>query len=73
MNKKKSLIVIQFVFSFLIILAMSLYADTLISFSMHKIEKEEQSIEMAIHGINTAKGIAMTGETIAAYKLGVLT
>jgi len=38
MHKKKNLIVIPFIFSFLIILAVSFYANTLISFSMHTME-----------------------------------
>ena len=38
MYKKKKLIVIPFIFSFLIVLAVSLYANRLISFSMHTME-----------------------------------
>jgi len=38
MYKKRNLIVIPFIFSFLIILAVSFYANTLISFSMHTME-----------------------------------
>jgi signal transduction histidine kinase/CheY-like chemotaxis protein len=38
MHKKKNLIVIPFIFSFLIILIVSLYANRLISFSMHTME-----------------------------------
>jgi len=38
MHKKKGLVVIPFIFSFLVILAVSLYANTLISFSMRTME-----------------------------------
>ncbi|MDR2717124.1 MAG: hypothetical protein LBB89_03540, partial [Treponema sp.] len=38
MRKKKSLIPIPFIFSFLVILAVSLYANSLISFSIHTME-----------------------------------
>jgi len=38
MNKKKNFIIIPFIFSFLIVLAVSLYANSLITFSMHTME-----------------------------------